>query len=47
MPLTVYLVLALTAFGTTIANALGKCAAWVPLVLICIIELLRALPLGR
>lgn len=47
MPLTVYLLLALAAFGCCIANALGKCPAWVWGILLCIIELLRALPLGH
>ncbi len=47
MPLTVYLLLALAAFGCTIASALGKCPPWVPLLLLCVIELLRCLPLGH
>lgn len=45
--LTVYLVLVLAAFGCTIVSALGKCPVWIPVVLLCVIELLRVLPLGK
>lgn len=45
--LTVILIIAIAAFVCTIINALGKCPAWIPLLLLCLIELLRALPLGR
>lgn len=45
--LTVFLVLAATAFICTIVCALGKCSPWVPILLLCVIELLRALPLGK
>jgi hypothetical protein len=45
--LTVFLLLALAAFGCTIAVALGKCPVWIPVLLLCIIELLRAVPLGH
>lgn len=47
MPMTVFLVLAIVAFGCTIASAMNKCPLWVPVLLITIIELLHALPLGR
>jgi len=47
MPLTVFLVLAIAAFICTIASALGKCPAWIPILFLCVIELLRAVPLGR
>ncbi len=45
--LTVFLILALAAFIVTIASALGKAPIWVAVVILCLIELLRALPLGR
>jgi len=45
--LTVFLLLALAAFVCAIAEACGKCPGWVPVILLCLIELLRALPLGR
>lgn len=45
--LTVFVVIAITAFACTIIAALGKCPVWVPVLLLCIIELLRALPLGK
>ena len=45
--LTVFLVIALAAFACTIVAAIGKCPVWVPVLLLCVIELLRALPLGK
>jgi hypothetical protein len=45
--LTVFLILAVAAFGCTIASAVGKCPLWVAVLILCVIELLRALPLGR
>lgn len=45
MQITVLLFVAAAAFITAIANALGKCPAWVPLVLLSICALLSALPL--
>lgn len=47
MLVTVFLILAVAAFIATIVSAIGKCPLWVPVVLLCVIELLRALPLGR
>jgi hypothetical protein len=47
MLLTVFLLLAIVAFGCTIASALSKCPLWVPVLLLTIIELLRNLPLGH
>lgn len=43
--LTVIFVLILAAFICSIAGAMNKCPLWVPLVLLCVIELLRVLPL--
>lgn len=45
--LTVFLLLAVAAFVSAVAEAMGKCPGWVPVILLCLIELLRALPLGR
>ena len=45
--LTVMLLLAIAALVLTIANAVGKCPLWIPVVLLCIMELLRVIPLGR
>jgi len=42
MTVTGFLVVA--AFICAIANALGKCPAWVPIVLLCIVHLLGILP---
>lgn len=44
--LTVFIVLAIVAFGCTIASAMGKCPLWVAVLLLTVIELLRALPAG-
>ena len=45
--LTVMLLLALAAFVCTIVAALGKWPLWVAVILLVLMELLRALPLGR
>jgi hypothetical protein len=45
--LTVFLLLAVAAFVVAILSAIGKAPLWVSVLLICLIELLRALPLGR
>jgi hypothetical protein len=46
--LTVFLLLALAAFVATLVSAYnGRCPLWVSVLLLCIIELLRAVPLGR
>ena len=42
--MTVTLLLVLAAFVCTIGNGLGKCPAWVPLVLLCVVHLLALLP---
>lgn len=42
--MSVTLLLVVAAFVCAIANALGKCPAWVPIILLCIIHLLLALP---
>jgi hypothetical protein len=45
--LTVMLVLVIAAFICAVASAMGKCPLWVAVVFLCIVELVRALPLGR
>ncbi len=45
--LTVLLLLALAAFITTIIAAWGKCPLWIAVLLLCVIELIRLLPLGK
>ena len=45
--LTVLLVLVLAAFIATFLSAIGKCPLWVGVVFLCIIELLRVIPLGK
>jgi hypothetical protein len=45
--LTVMLLLAAAAFVVTIVHAMGKCILWPAVLILCLIELLRALPLGR
>lgn len=44
---TVFLVLAVLALLLTVASSIGHCPLWVPVVLLCIIELVRALPIGK
>lgn len=46
--LTVMLVLAIAAFVCTlIAAAWGKVPLWIAVIILCLIELLRAMPLGK
>lgn len=45
--LTVFLFLAVAAAIVVIASAMGKAPLWVAVILLCLIELIRALPLGR
>ncbi len=45
--MTVIGLLVLAAFVCTIASALNKCPLWVAVLLLCVIELLRVLPLGH
>lgn len=42
--LTVTLLLVLAAFVCAIANALGKCPAWIPIILLVVVHLLAILP---
>ncbi len=45
--LTVFLILALTAFVITVLSAIGKAPLWIAVCVLCLIELLRVLPLGK
>lgn len=45
--MTVFLFLAVAAAICTVVSAMGKCPLWVGVMLLCLIELLRALPLGK
>jgi hypothetical protein len=45
--ITVLFVLALAAFIVTVLAAIGKAPVWVSVLILCVIELLRTLPLGR
>lgn len=45
--MTVSLILALTAFICIILSALNYCPLWIGALLLAILELLRALPMGR
>jgi hypothetical protein len=48
MSLSVFVILALAAFICTVASAAwGRVPLWVAVLLLSLIELLRALPLGR
>ena len=42
--MSVTLLIVVSAFICTIANAMGKCPAWVPLLLLCVAMLLGVLP---
>lgn len=45
MAFGVLLILALSAFIVTISSAMGKAPLWIAVLILCIIELLRELPL--
>ncbi len=45
--LTVLIVLVAAAFICAILSAIGKCPLWVSVILLCVVELLRVLPLGK
>lgn len=42
--LSVTLLIVLAAFVCTIASAVSRCPLWVPVFLLCLLELLRILP---
>lgn len=45
--LTVFVLLVIAAFVCTVAAGMGKCPLWVAVVILCLIELLRILPIGK
>jgi hypothetical protein len=45
--LTVIALLVIAAFFVTIVSAVGKAPLWVAVLLLCVVELLRILPLGK
>ena len=47
MLLTVIGFLVVAAFICTIVSAIGKCPLWISVLLLCLVELLRILPLGK
>jgi hypothetical protein len=47
MLMTVIGLLVLAAFICAIVSAMGKCPLWVSVMLLCLVELLRILPLGK
>lgn len=45
--MTVMIVLAIAALAAAVVSATGHAPLWVSVILICIIELIRVLPLGK
>lgn len=45
--LTVMILLVVSAFVVTIVSAMGKCPLYVAVLVLCLMELLRTLPLGK
>jgi uncharacterized protein (DUF983 family) len=45
--LTVFVLCAIAAFVLTLLAAINRVPLWIAVVILCLIELLRALPLGR
>ncbi len=43
--MNVVLILAVSAFITTIVSAIGRCPVWVPVMLLCLLALLQSLPI--
>lgn len=47
MNLTVSLILIVAALIAAIASAMGKAPLWVAVILLCVLELLHVMPLGK
>lgn len=47
MIVTVFVILAVSAFVLTLLAAINRVPLWIAVVVLTLIELLRALPLGR
>ncbi len=45
--ITVFLILTIIALIVTIVAGVGKAPIWIAVLLLCIIELLRAIPMGK
>lgn len=45
--MTVSAILVLLAIMSTVAVAIGKCPVYVPLFTLCLIELIRVVPIGK
>jgi uncharacterized protein (DUF983 family) len=45
--LTVTIVLALAALIAAVAAAMNRAPLWVSVIILCLLEMLRSLPLGR
>jgi hypothetical protein len=45
--ITVILLLLIAAFIVAVVAAMGKCPLWVSVILLCVAELLRVLPVGK
>jgi ABC-type phosphate/phosphonate transport system permease subunit len=45
--ITVFVLLAIAAFILTLVAAVNRVPLWISVLVLCLIELLRALPLGR
>jgi hypothetical protein len=45
--LTALLLLVIAAFVVAILSAIGKAPLWVAVLLLCVVELLRVVPLGK
>jgi len=45
--LTVTIVLAVAALISAVAAAVNRAPLWVSVIILCLIELIRALPMGR
>ena len=43
--ITVMLLLVIAAFAISVANAMGKAPLWAAVIILCVIELIRDLPL--
>lgn len=44
--ITIALLLALAAFVTTVASAMGRAPLWVAVLLLCLLALIRVVPVG-
>ena len=45
--MTVIGFIVVAAFIAAVVSAIGKCPLWVSVILLCIVELIRILPLGK